>query len=94
MPSEKPYDEAVDVQDSEDIVTPRSQNSSRKSMKDFVDRQLKSNNKPAQLASSSSVSVIRKLFQSIHIYICTNTILFFYVHIELCVKPYAVIEHH
>ncbi|KAF7257379.1 hypothetical protein EG68_08998 [Paragonimus skrjabini miyazakii] len=47
MPSEKPYDEAIDVQDSEDIVTPRPQNS-QSTMEDFEDRQLKSKKKPAQ----------------------------------------------
>ncbi|KAF5397684.1 hypothetical protein PHET_09528 [Paragonimus heterotremus] len=82
MPSEKPYDEAIEVQDSEDIVTPRPQNSSQRAMEDFEDRQLKSKKKltqptNVQLAGSPSVSVIRKLFLSMHICIYANTMLFF-----------------
>ncbi|THD20397.1 Intraflagellar transport protein 46 [Fasciola hepatica] len=52
MPSDKPYDETIDVPDSEDIATPRPQKAVYDTMEEFEDRPGKNKKKVGQTSES------------------------------------------
>ncbi|TGZ75489.1 hypothetical protein CRM22_000345, partial [Opisthorchis felineus] len=47
-PVDKPYDETIDVPDSEDIVTPRSRRSPQETMDEYEDRETKPKKRTVQ----------------------------------------------